>query len=178
MTEQLQNLIICKVCSSKLTDPLSLPCGHTFCKSCLTSLNIAGKLECPSCKKEHKVANGDLDKSFKKSELALLWVKLHNKHFDNIDESDDEDNESEGLCPVCTPQPKKAPPKKDNKVGDESHETQVEPIKVKLSKCYHCDKQICESCRSKHYTQLKQENLKNLDNYHIGAGNITVVAGN
>uniref|UniRef100_A0A3B5MKD9 RING-type domain-containing protein n=1 Tax=Xiphophorus couchianus TaxID=32473 RepID=A0A3B5MKD9_9TELE len=35
----------CSICLDIFTDPVSTPCGHTFCKACLTR-HWAGKREC------------------------------------------------------------------------------------------------------------------------------------
>ncbi|XP_014909017.1 uncharacterized protein LOC106960437 [Poecilia latipinna] len=51
----------CSICLDIFTDPVSMPCGHTFCKACLTR-HWAGKQECqcPLC-------NNKFDKDLKLS---------------------------------------------------------------------------------------------------------------
>ncbi|KAM8825963.1 E3 ubiquitin-protein ligase TRIM21-like [Synchiropus picturatus] len=44
-----QNLI-CSICLSAFSDPVSTPCGHNFCLSCIT-LHLKTKSECPSCRR-------------------------------------------------------------------------------------------------------------------------------
>ncbi|KAL1020724.1 hypothetical protein UPYG_G00003810 [Umbra pygmaea] len=41
--------LICSVCLSLFTDPVSLSCGHSFCRGCLTSCLRTQKL-CPCCR--------------------------------------------------------------------------------------------------------------------------------
>ncbi|KAK8746570.1 hypothetical protein OTU49_017082, partial [Cherax quadricarinatus] len=47
----------CGVCSevyeTKVREPLVLPCGHTFCRVCLSSVEAARSLCCPSCRSTH-----------------------------------------------------------------------------------------------------------------------------
>ncbi|KAM6939581.1 E3 ubiquitin-protein ligase TRIM21-like [Xenentodon cancila] len=42
----------CSICLDVFTDPISTPCGHNFCKNCITEqLNIDAPLQCPVCLK-------------------------------------------------------------------------------------------------------------------------------
>ncbi|XP_008315429.1 E3 ubiquitin-protein ligase TRIM39-like [Cynoglossus semilaevis] len=42
---------LCSICLSVFTDPVSTPCGHNFCKKCITKhWNISRNLNCPMCK--------------------------------------------------------------------------------------------------------------------------------
>ncbi|CAF1616591.1 unnamed protein product, partial [Didymodactylos carnosus] len=54
--QRLGDLLRCPVCLNEYVDPHLLPCGHTYCYSCLNQLiqnnNI---LICPECRKEHIV---------------------------------------------------------------------------------------------------------------------------
>ncbi|XP_068169562.1 E3 ubiquitin-protein ligase TRIM39-like [Antennarius striatus] len=43
---------LCSICLDVFTDPVTTPCGHNFCKSCVTDYWIATKkCQCPNCKK-------------------------------------------------------------------------------------------------------------------------------
>ncbi|KAM9831669.1 E3 ubiquitin-protein ligase rnf213-beta [Neosynchiropus ocellatus] len=42
----------CAVCLSELTDPSTLPCGHTVCLSCIQESVRQQRLSCPTCRKE------------------------------------------------------------------------------------------------------------------------------
>ncbi|OCT59095.1 hypothetical protein XELAEV_18001583mg [Xenopus laevis] len=51
---KLEEDITCSVCLSQLTDPVSITCGHTFCKNCIVSCWDTPQLlgyRCPECRK-------------------------------------------------------------------------------------------------------------------------------
>uniref|UniRef100_A0A8C4T0C9 Tripartite motif-containing protein 16-like n=2 Tax=Erpetoichthys calabaricus TaxID=27687 RepID=A0A8C4T0C9_ERPCA len=50
---KLQDLIICSLCQETLQDPVLIPCGHNFCKGCITDYwPQAGVFNCPRCKED------------------------------------------------------------------------------------------------------------------------------
>uniref|UniRef100_A0A667Z2A3 Uncharacterized protein n=1 Tax=Myripristis murdjan TaxID=586833 RepID=A0A667Z2A3_9TELE len=43
---------LCSICLEVFTEPVSTPCGHNFCKACITKCwDNSDKCECPMCKK-------------------------------------------------------------------------------------------------------------------------------
>ena len=44
----------CKICFEKydqqLRKPVSINCGHSFCKTCLSSLKVSNSYACPTCR--------------------------------------------------------------------------------------------------------------------------------
>ncbi|XP_071396188.1 E3 ubiquitin-protein ligase TRIM39-like isoform X1 [Centroberyx affinis] len=43
---------LCSICLDVFTDPVTIPCGHNFCKNCITQhWDINGKCQCPMCNK-------------------------------------------------------------------------------------------------------------------------------
>lgn len=50
----MEEALICKVCYEQYNlesrCPINLPCGHTFCKNCISSLQNRGSAKCPLCK--------------------------------------------------------------------------------------------------------------------------------
>ncbi|XP_071378512.1 E3 ubiquitin-protein ligase TRIM39-like [Centroberyx affinis] len=43
---------LCSICLDVFTDPVSIPCGHNFCKNCITQhWDINAQCQCPMCKK-------------------------------------------------------------------------------------------------------------------------------
>ncbi|KAM8740197.1 E3 ubiquitin-protein ligase TRIM21-like [Acanthopagrus schlegelii] len=44
---------LCSICLDVFTEPVTVPCGHNFCKSCITEhWDISVRCECPMCKKQ------------------------------------------------------------------------------------------------------------------------------
>ncbi|XP_030280831.1 E3 ubiquitin-protein ligase TRIM39-like isoform X2 [Sparus aurata] len=47
-----EDQFLCSICLDVFTDPVSTPCGHNFCKSCITKhWDINEPYKCPNCKK-------------------------------------------------------------------------------------------------------------------------------
>nr|XP_023674120.1 uncharacterized RING finger protein T02C1.1-like isoform X1 [Paramormyrops kingsleyae] len=44
--------LTCSVCLDIYKDPYLLPCGHSFCHSCIQGLSTALELKCPDCRRE------------------------------------------------------------------------------------------------------------------------------
>ncbi|XP_078272556.1 zinc-binding protein A33-like [Rhinoraja longicauda] len=45
--------VVCPICQAIFTDPVSLECGHNFCRSCITqSWDREGRNSCPECGEE------------------------------------------------------------------------------------------------------------------------------
>ena len=59
---EVEELITCSVCLDKFTQPKVLPCGHTFCQSCLVGLSrhSGPTLDCPECRESHEVPEGNV----------------------------------------------------------------------------------------------------------------------
>ena len=63
---ELERLIECPICMDSFTDPVALPCMHTFCAKCIkqyvdTSNNDDGetrKLNCPTCRRHVTIKEG------------------------------------------------------------------------------------------------------------------------
>ncbi|KAK4235485.1 PUA-like domain-containing protein [Achaetomium macrosporum] len=47
-----EELVGCQVCLNMLHDPVTTPCGHTFCRLCLEQVLGGGKRQCPLCRRE------------------------------------------------------------------------------------------------------------------------------
>uniref|UniRef100_A0AAR2J001 Uncharacterized protein n=1 Tax=Pygocentrus nattereri TaxID=42514 RepID=A0AAR2J001_PYGNA len=48
-----EDQFLCSICLDVLTDPVSTPCGHNFCKTCLTEhWRISQHWHCPFCKEK------------------------------------------------------------------------------------------------------------------------------
>ncbi|KAK9536918.1 hypothetical protein VZT92_006668 [Zoarces viviparus] len=47
-----EDQFLCSICLDVFTDPVSTPCGHNFCKTCITQhWNVNVPFQCPNCKK-------------------------------------------------------------------------------------------------------------------------------
>ncbi|KAL5343965.1 PUA-like domain-containing protein [Aspergillus crustosus] len=51
MRTAVRNELDCQVCYSLILDPLTTPCGHTFCRSCL-AMAITNSNLCPTCRRK------------------------------------------------------------------------------------------------------------------------------
>ncbi|KAF0409671.1 PUA-like domain-containing protein [Gigaspora margarita] len=66
LKELLLKELECQVCSQLLMDPITTPCGHTYCKSCLTrSLDHSDK--CPLCRYQLHNYNSILNQPINKT---------------------------------------------------------------------------------------------------------------
>ncbi|XP_078272063.1 zinc-binding protein A33-like [Rhinoraja longicauda] len=74
--ESLRQELICPVCLDIFTDPVSLQCGHNFCRSCITqSWDKDGRNSCPECRAEF--ADRTLIVNWALSNLAEKTHKLN-----------------------------------------------------------------------------------------------------
>ncbi|XP_030280697.1 zinc finger protein RFP-like [Sparus aurata] len=47
-----EDQFLCSICLDVFTDPVAIPCGHNFCKTCITQhWDNNDKCQCPNCKK-------------------------------------------------------------------------------------------------------------------------------
>ncbi|KAI5619904.1 E3 ubiquitin-protein ligase TRIM39 [Silurus asotus] len=88
--------LLCSICLDVFTDPVTTPCGHNFCKSCLTQCWEENQhCYCPLCK----------EKFTKKPELKInTTLREVADHFRKKSVSD----KPEVLCDVCTGEKVKA----------------------------------------------------------------------
>ena len=94
---ELRNRMSCRVCheqfDNKIHVPKMLPCQHTFCQICLSSIAAGSNtLTCPLCKSKHSVPNNgftmnravmdiieEIQKDCKISQTELLKCNEHDK---------------------------------------------------------------------------------------------------
>lgn len=77
---QIRDLIECTICLETFTDPVALPCQHTFCRQCLhdfwSRADRRGTVPCPMCRKEIAVPKdgpASLEKDFKMNRLIDIY---------------------------------------------------------------------------------------------------------
>ncbi|XP_071082476.1 tripartite motif-containing protein 54-like [Haliotis cracherodii] len=127
-----ENHLTCVICSEVFTDPATLHCHHTFCKSCLLKyINTqpeavqAKSIPCPSCRQQTSVTNPDSP--------VEEWVsQLKPSHVIQglmDDFGPGTKGVEEHLCSVCTKQGKTTPA---------------------TSWCSVCDVVYCEGCLQLH----------------------------
>nr|XP_039264279.1 protein zyg-11 homolog [Styela clava] len=64
-----ENLLQCAVCMESYEEsgprtPKMLPCQHSFCVDCLRNISRAGRIQCPSCRKQFSIPVDELSRSF------------------------------------------------------------------------------------------------------------------
>uniref|UniRef100_A0A8C3HN54 RING-type E3 ubiquitin transferase n=1 Tax=Chrysemys picta bellii TaxID=8478 RepID=A0A8C3HN54_CHRPI len=88
----MQEEVICPICLEYLTDPVSVDCGHNFCRGCVTQYCVEwagrGSLMCPVCRSQILTGN-----------LRPNW-QLGNLTLDLFCEED-----GEAVCVVCERSP-------------------------------------------------------------------------
>lgn len=82
--QQLRQLTECSICYSKLLDPRILPCGHTFCGTCIAKLSEQCRsqntesIECAECRQKHSV-NHSLPIDFRLKQVVEAMDSLWNE---------------------------------------------------------------------------------------------------
>ncbi|XP_048239047.1 uncharacterized protein LOC124111526 [Haliotis rufescens] len=127
-----ENHLTCVICTEVFTDPATLQCHHTFCKSCLLKYTNtqpeavqAKSIRCPSCRQQTNVTNPDNPVREWVSQLKPSHViqGLMDDFGPGIKAVE------ENLCGVCTKQGKTTPA---------------------TSWCSVCDVVYCEGCLQLH----------------------------
>ena len=62
MADSLEHILACQICLEDFEEagdhvPRILPCSHTLCEKCLKQLIQGNFVECPECRKKHRVVN-------------------------------------------------------------------------------------------------------------------------
>uniref|UniRef100_A0A8C3HMM3 RING-type E3 ubiquitin transferase n=1 Tax=Chrysemys picta bellii TaxID=8478 RepID=A0A8C3HMM3_CHRPI len=86
----MQEEVICPICLEYLTDPVSVDCGHNFCRGCVTQYCVEwagrGSLMCPVCRSQ--ILTGNLRPNWHKKTLDLFC-----------------EEDGEAVCVVCERSP-------------------------------------------------------------------------
>ncbi|CAI9611004.1 unnamed protein product, partial [Staurois parvus] len=83
---KLEEDITCSICFEELSDPVSITCGHTFCRGCITKYWNSPKLQeyrCPECRKvcpkDQLIPNYRLKNMVNKVQMATKEEKKKNR---------------------------------------------------------------------------------------------------
>ncbi|XP_074158513.1 tripartite motif-containing protein 43B-like [Sminthopsis crassicaudata] len=75
MLQQLQNQITCPICWKYFCEPVTIACGHSFCRACLPS-SAATAFSCPECRQVSQVRESPLCINGRLLELTELGKQL------------------------------------------------------------------------------------------------------
>ena len=73
LKEAVRNELDCQVCYSLMVDPLTTPCGHTFCRSCVAMMRSNSDL-CPVCRRKVNMASSLESEPLNQRVSALLEI--------------------------------------------------------------------------------------------------------
>ncbi|XP_019856239.1 PREDICTED: E3 ubiquitin-protein ligase TRIM33-like, partial [Amphimedon queenslandica] len=102
----------CEVCSEYYTDPLMLPCLHSFCKKCLIKAkekqgSADTSLKCPTCDTSVNLPHGKIEGLTQnlwfehKSKEASIKKKIVSKEATSCDKCDDSSDAAVMYCCEC-----------------------------------------------------------------------------
>ncbi|KAM9314766.1 uncharacterized protein KZ484_024429 [Pholidichthys leucotaenia] len=92
----------CSICLDVFTDPVSTPCGHNFCKNCITqNWDISDSCQCPMCKESFNVRPQLKINTFISEMVSKFRCEVQQK---SSSSSSDQQaaNSGEVLCDICT----------------------------------------------------------------------------
>ncbi|XP_038133580.1 E3 ubiquitin-protein ligase TRIM21-like [Cyprinodon tularosa] len=98
-----EDQFLCSICLDVFTDPVSTPCGHNFCKACITQHWYGNVLyNCPLCK-EHFTSRPELEVNTLFSELVSQFRREAQQEAISSSSSEQQAAKpGEVPCDVCT----------------------------------------------------------------------------
>ncbi|XP_038562685.1 nuclear factor 7, ovary-like [Micropterus salmoides] len=97
-----EDQFLCSICLDVFTDPVSTPCGHNFCKTCITEhWNINVPYQCPSCK-EVFYSKPELQVNTFISEMAAQFRQSAQQKASSSSSEQQAAKPGEVPCDVCT----------------------------------------------------------------------------
>ncbi|XP_030280756.1 E3 ubiquitin-protein ligase TRIM39-like [Sparus aurata] len=97
-----EDQFLCSICLDVFTDPVSTPCGHNFCKTCITQhwdKNV--KCQCPNCKKTFNT-RPELQVNTFISEMAAQFRQSAQQKASSSSLEQQVSKPGEVPCDVCT----------------------------------------------------------------------------
>ncbi|XP_044211845.1 E3 ubiquitin-protein ligase TRIM21-like [Thunnus albacares] len=97
-----EDQFLCSICLDVFTDPVSTPCGHNFCKNCITEYwNINVQCQCPNCKKGFNT-RPELQVNTFISEVAAQFRQSAQQKASSSSSEQQAAKPGEVPCDVCT----------------------------------------------------------------------------
>ncbi|XP_026047008.1 E3 ubiquitin-protein ligase TRIM21-like [Astatotilapia calliptera] len=99
---QSEDQFLCSICLDVFTDPVSTPCGHNFCKNCITQhWNTNGRHKCPMCNRVFK-RRPELDINTLFSEMVAQFRREAQQKASSSSSEQQAAKPGEVHCDVCT----------------------------------------------------------------------------
>ncbi|XP_068579386.1 E3 ubiquitin-protein ligase TRIM39-like isoform X2 [Cebidichthys violaceus] len=97
-----EDQFLCSICQEVFTDPVTIPCGHNFCKTCITQhWNVNVPYQCPYCNKAFKTRPELLVNTFI-SEMAAQFRQSAQQKTSSSSSEQQAAKPGEVPCDVCT----------------------------------------------------------------------------
>ncbi|XP_028441741.1 E3 ubiquitin-protein ligase TRIM21-like [Perca flavescens] len=98
-----EDQFLCSICLDVFTDPVTIPCGHNFCKTCITQhWNINVPFQCPNCNKVFRT-RPELRVNTFISEMAAQFRQSAQQKASSSSSSEQQVSKpGEVPCDVCT----------------------------------------------------------------------------
>uniref|UniRef100_A0A8C4HD89 Uncharacterized protein n=1 Tax=Dicentrarchus labrax TaxID=13489 RepID=A0A8C4HD89_DICLA len=97
-----EDQFLCSICLDVFTDPVTIPCGHNFCKTCITEhWNINVQCQCPNCKKVFNT-RPELQINTFISEMAAQFRQSAQQKASSSSSEQQVSKPGEVPCDVCT----------------------------------------------------------------------------
>ncbi|XP_030579823.1 E3 ubiquitin-protein ligase TRIM21-like [Archocentrus centrarchus] len=97
-----EDQFLCSICLDVFTDPVSTPCGHNFCKTCITQhWDINQRSQCPMCK-ETFYTRPQLRVNTLLSEMVAQFCHEAQQKASSSSSEQQAAKPGEVLCDVCT----------------------------------------------------------------------------
>ncbi|XP_028445909.1 probable E3 ubiquitin-protein ligase TRIML1 [Perca flavescens] len=99
---QSEDQFLCSICLDVFTDPVTTPCGHNFCKNCITEhWNTSNRCLCPICK-EGFTTRPDLRVNTLFSEMVVEFRQSAQQKASSSSSEQQVSKPGEVPCDVCT----------------------------------------------------------------------------
>lgn len=98
---QVEDQFLCSICLDVFSDPVSTPCGHNFCKNCITQhwdVNIP--CECPLCKESYLTRPQLKVNTLLSQMVSQFWLEVQQKA--NRSSEQQVGKSGEVPCDICT----------------------------------------------------------------------------